>query len=567
MKKLFLTFFLCLFLAANLTANARAAEDTMLRVGLKYGSSALFSANLENAEGGGWGYRFGWFDENDQFHQVGYTGENTISMTAGSSFSVGGDGTYSPAEGGSAAVGPWSLELNHSFADFDSAAYAAAQFQEAFPAYVGGTYRVRIGCWSSQAEAEAKAALYLGTTWKDASNTVYDFSAGVVTASSTLVTVTVTRTSQVLFQFDGQGSRHLGVMPDPAGAAQAITWFKGYRYYGSFEYRRSGSSLTVINVVDLEDYVKGVVPYEMSSSWPLEALKAQAVCARTFALRTTKHASLSFDVCAGTDCQVYYGVGSATALTDRAVEETAGICVWYKGELAETVYCSSNGGASESAENVWGGSVGYLIGKTDPYEAMTSIPSYQYSVTYTPAEVASLLRDRGYSIGTVTDLYVSRYSPTGNAAEVTVTDTSGQRITITGDTCRIFFSSSAMGKSVRSLRFTITGGSGGTGIPVNPGGGTLGTLNGAYVISGSGTVSPYSGGTGETYVITGGGTRLLESGAGSSASSGVFTLTGTGYGHNVGMSQYGAKAMAEQGLTYADILTFYYTDITLEKAG
>ncbi len=77
-----------------------------------------------------------------------------------------------------------------------------------------------------------------------------------------------------------------------------VTWFRGNRYRGGFEYTVSGGGLQVVNVVDLEDYVKGVLPSEMPGNWELEALKAQAVCARTFACLTTKHLSAyGFDVC------------------------------------------------------------------------------------------------------------------------------------------------------------------------------------------------------------------------------------------------------------------------------
>ena len=85
----------------------------------------------------------------------------------------------------------------------------------------------------------------------------------------------------------------------------------------------ANGTLTVINVVDLEDYVKGVLPYEMDKDWPLAALEAQAVCARTYAAKT-RHPSLGFDVCASTDCQVYYGRNRATELTDRSSGQHCG---------------------------------------------------------------------------------------------------------------------------------------------------------------------------------------------------------------------------------------------------
>lgn len=190
-------------------------------------------------------------------------------------------------------------------------------------------------------------------------------------------------------------------------------------------------------MVDLEDYVKGVIPHEMSGQWPLAALEAQAVCARTYACRTTKHQSTyGFDVCNTTDCQVYNGVNASTARSDEAVDNTAGECVYYNGELAETVYHSSDGGATEDAANVWGSDVPYLQGKEDPYESAASIPDYQYTVTYTREELTWVLQNSGYSIGDVTNVYVSEYTPLGNVYKVTFEDSSGHSLTVKGETCR-----------------------------------------------------------------------------------------------------------------------------------
>ena len=189
----------------------------------------------------------------------------------------------------------------------------------------------------------------------------------------------------------------------------------------------------MINVVDLEDYVKGVVPYEMDKDWPLAALEAQAVCARTYAAKT-RHPSLGFDVCAGTDCQVYYGRNRATDLTDEAVDNTAGEMIYYDGKPADTlVYCASNGGATEDAANVWNSDIPYLVGKKDPYEAKTAIPNYSWSVTYTAEELTWILEQKGYNIGKVENVYVSEFTPMGNVGKVTFEGSRGQRDGERGD--------------------------------------------------------------------------------------------------------------------------------------
>lgn len=95
------------------------------------------------------------------------------------------------------------------------------------------------------------------------------------------------------------------------------TWFQGYKYHGGFRYERiGGGDLTVVSVVDMETYIKGVIPFEMSNDWPLEALKAQAICARSYAynnIAQNKHSAHHFDVCSSSDCQVYRGPAPTSA--------------------------------------------------------------------------------------------------------------------------------------------------------------------------------------------------------------------------------------------------------------
>lgn len=108
----------------------------------------------------------------------------------------------------------------------------------------------------------------------------------------------------------------------------------------------------------------------MNGSWPIEALKAQSLCARTFAAsHLNSYSSYGFDVTNDTYCQVYRGLTGITANSRAAVEATAGIYILYKGTPISAMYCSSNGGATEDSENVTGSAVGYLRGKVDSFEA------------------------------------------------------------------------------------------------------------------------------------------------------------------------------------------------------
>ena len=316
----------------------------------------------------------------------------------------------------------------------------------------------------------------------------------------------------------------------------------------------SGGNINVINVVDLEDYVKCVIPWEMSKDWPVEALKAQAVCARTYAVCQTKHRAQGFDICATTHCQVYQGTAASGANSDAAVDQTAGEFLYYSGRLVqEAVYYSSNGGASEDSLNVWGNDVGYLKGKIDPYEGKIAsiIPRYNWSTTFTASELTTLLNNRGYGIGTVKNAYVSAYTDTGNVYSVTFTGTSGSK-TVSREACRTLL-------NLRSQRFTIGGGTGENIYSVNDTSESV-ALGSMSAIDSSGKNSALSG---NVYVITSSGTSQLEQRTTTSSGSGSFVISGSGYGHNVGMSQWGAYSMANLGYSYRDILQFYYTDVSI----
>ena len=452
----------------------------------------------------------------------------------------------------------------------------------------------------------------------------------------------------------------------------ALTWFKGYKWHGDFVYRRaSNGSITVINYVGVEDYVKGVLPYEIDPDWPAEAQKAQAVCARSFALGTHKHGS-DYDLCNTTNCQVYLGANRATEASDAAVDATKGETLSYNGSSVIGYFYSSDGGATEDAANVWGGDYAYLKGKADPYEDPSKD---RWTVTLTADEIQQKVNAAGYSIGKVANVQVTKRTATDNVNEVTVTDTSGKSVTISRSSVRTVF-------GLKSIRYTITpvGGSGNktslqvkasthnvkvNGKTVSPQGYYIvnGTQYGnnyfklrdiAYLLSGtkgqfnvrwdkenerilltSGTAYETVGGeladsstavekigkststivldgeeiTLDGYIINGNNYYRLrdigkaigfdvdfdnasstvlvkttsdysgddeDTNSGNSGNTGSnttptvtnptsYTFNGSGWGHSVGMSQWGAYAMAQKGFTYDQILKFYFTGIEIAE--
>ncbi|MBR5926466.1 MAG: SpoIID/LytB domain-containing protein, partial [Firmicutes bacterium] len=154
----------------------------------------------------------------------------------------------------------------------------------------------------------------------------------------------------------------------------------------------NGGALRIINYVTLEHYAWGVVGREMSSSNPIEALKAQAVCARSFALTSTKHSGKEFNVCATTDCQVYGGVAAESPETIQACRETEGQMMYY-GDNVVRAYYSAYSGASHtmSALDAWGSESAYLQSVNDIYT-----PEYTWATMYTMSEIRTRLLEAGY---------------------------------------------------------------------------------------------------------------------------------------------------------------------------
>ena len=171
-----------------------------------------------------------------------------------------------------------------------------------------------------------------------------------------------------------------------ASAGLEISGFGRYR--GNLVAHADGGHLLVINALGVDDYVRGVVANEMPSSWPQQALRAQAVAARSFALSTRR--AEPFDLYADTRSQVYEGKSSETAATNRAVKATAGRVVTYHGEIATTYYFSTSGGQTEAAEFGFGGSpVPYLKSVKDPYDDVS--PVHDWKVRFSDAELESKL--------------------------------------------------------------------------------------------------------------------------------------------------------------------------------
>jgi len=205
--------------------------------------------------------------------------------------------------------------------------------------------------------------------------------------------------------------------------------YGGKRYRGKLRAEVSNSKFYLINWLRMETYLQGVVPTEMPSSWAPEALKSQAVAARSYA-HATRGGDL-FDFYADTRDQVYGGASSETAATNKAVADTAGVVAVYDGKPITAYFHSSDGGYTEDSAYVFG-PVAYLKAIRDvdsqgrSFETLVNSPWTHWSGTLNPDGSVQL------NIGSITGVRVLERSPSGRATKVEVTGTAGKK-TITGE--------------------------------------------------------------------------------------------------------------------------------------
>jgi len=290
--------------------------------------------------------------------------------------------------------------------------------------------------------------------------------------------------------------------------------FSARKYRGSMEFSAAEDGLLAVNRLSVEDYLRGVLPREMPGEWPLEALKAQAVAARSYALaKAEDNREKAFDVLTTDHSQVYGGYDAETPLTDRAVQETEGVVMTYNDNIICAFYHASSGGFIENSEDVWNEPLPYLRSKNDPYDKNDKF--YNWQVTYSENQLVNLvnlkLKEWGYEriFASINDLQEVADTSTGvrvRRMKFTGVDKAGQMLTVilqNADRVR-----AALG--LRSAFFTYQ-----------------------KRVDASG--------------------RLVS-----------VTFTGSGWGHGLGMSQYGSRGMARQGNNYRQILQYYYRGIEIK---
>lgn len=287
----------------------------------------------------------------------------------------------------------------------------------------------------------------------------------------------------------------------PAAKAGELS-LDGRRYRGALELRHKSGGLTAVNIVPVDDYLRSVVPEEMPVDWPAEAIKAQSVAARSFALASRgRHASEGYDLCTTTHCQLYTGTAAEKSASNAAIKATRGEVLTYGGKPIEALFHTDSGGMTENSEDVWGSHVPYLRAVKD-----TPAKTMPWTKTISRANLERKLAAKGHDIGKVRSLALSPL---------------------------------AIGRSAKDRTAS----------------GRVKTM----MVKGTKGTATLSGTTWRS--LLGLKSTLFDA----KLAKDMVTFTGYGSGHGLGISQWGAERMAAKGASYAEILHHYYTGTQLQQ--
>ncbi len=567
----------------------------LLRIGLMFGSGVTESFAVR-AEDGFTMYHVD--GETDDARLLYETTTAYAAVTKDANLAINDDGIYYPASTG-VIIGGYHLQLPMNCPDAAALAEAVAEINAmlqaagiyssliyAFPAYIDGGLYVCIGDFGSTSTAAEKIPLI---------ETATGHTATVIYPRDNAVTVLAPDQNLILFEYcSADGNLGLAARadddydktnPDAVPAENFIVTPAKNTYRGIFLFGRYENGISVTNLIGLEDYVAGVVPYEIGNHWKPEALRAFSCIVRSYTLANIgRHRSLGIDLCNGTDCQVYMGTGKENDAIREAVKTTEGMVVTYNGKPCSTFYSAVTGGCTVNIEQIWNGSVyPYLRAVSTPWEDYASHPSGVWLSEVSGYELYSYLYGKGYTQlqGAIADIRIVELAENSTYVyRLELTDIYGVTISLKGtDIVR-----TALSKYLKSANFVL-GHNGNIEIlnrvvelicadstavlPITETGETktmkvmtadgvkeIDVTEGMTVIQADGAEKviteqpPY-------YDIPADAEERLTSGTNN------FLFIGKGWGHGGGVSQWGVKNMAELGYTWEEIVHAYFTDVAI----
>jgi stage II sporulation protein D len=223
----------------------------------------------------------------------------------------------------------------------------------------------------------------------------------------------------------------------------------GKPYRGTAEITLSEKGLLVVNELALEDYLVGLINCEISSAWPIEAVKAQAVIARTYALnRKEARRTALYHLESSVIDQVYDGCEIEDSRAKRGVSDTSGEVLTHAGSIIQAFYHSNCGGRTEASENVWGARLPYLMGVDCAYCLLTPSTAWEQKISI--KEIEEKLKNAGHKVSGVTDIRPGQRNSRGRLKNVIIVSSRGE-LPVTGDQFR-----KAVGyAAIKSTNFTM----------------------------------------------------------------------------------------------------------------
>lgn len=286
--------------------------------------------------------------------------------------------------------------------------------------------------------------------------------------------------------------------------------YKNKNYRGELNFIVGNNKILIINNLDLDDYLKGVLPVEMgvlTNSDDYESLKAFAICARNFALMQISRKNKLYDVVPDVRDQVYGGKNVEFNIANKAVEETKGLALYYGNEIAQLFYHSTCGGKTEDANNVFSNAADYLVGISEgSYHHCEISPAYEWEERFSNERINTLLIDAGLTSSNekVIDISIQSKFSSGRINLLEIKREKGNNIILKGNNIRYILKRNN-GQILRSSLFEIT------------------------------------------------------------KSGNEFIIKGKGNGHGAGLCQWGAISLSRKGRNYKQIISTYFPKLTIKK--
>lgn len=440
------------------TSSLKDSGDVLIRVGLMYESNLTTGFQTTTDEGFILGIQEP--DGRCEFEEIWELHETKISCTADENLSKTYM-TYLIAEDeDETVIGGYHIQVDADHLDRDEVEDLISDTRRKvnrlglyiIPSYIYTGYALRIGAFATYEEAED----YL----EDVEDIYDDEIVSIVSPARSCVSVLCPDTDEILFEYDCGRKTELGIaaMENDDGNTYLKTP-AGKVYDGVFCFSRYNNGETdgvqLVNIVPLESYIAGVLPYEISSSWPVETQKAFAVTARSYTLtHLNRHGDYHFDICNNTHCQTYKGAGDINKRVMDAVLDTEGMVLTYDDSIVNAYYASSMGGVTVSAKDAWGQDIPYLQAMETPWENYMAHNNGFWMAEVSPDELAERLIRMGYTQieGDIEEIEITEFGEDSTyVTELTIIDEYGNELVIEkADNVRV-----ALSNWLKSANFVV----------------------------------------------------------------------------------------------------------------